>query len=169
MGRLISYSALKQLYQSSPGWLQRAYASIPFPLPAGRLDRQTLRDIEATEILSASALTQLQEERLAQLFRHARTSVPFYRAAFDQLGPSRMSRSPLEVLRELPLIAKADLRSRRDEFISRDWTIGAAFKVNTGGSTGTPLAFFENNALENGRRTHAAHRPQPGLFRKRPG
>jgi phenylacetate-CoA ligase len=147
MGRLIPYSALKQLYQSSPGWLQRAYASIPFPIRAGRIYRQTLRDIEASEFLPAAALTQLQEERLARLFRHARASVPFYRAAFDRLGPSRVSRSPLDALRDLPLIAKADLRGLRDEFISRDWTIGAAFKVNTGGSTGTPLAFFKNNAL----------------------
>src|ERR1700677_1234659 len=98
MGRLIPYSALKQLYQSSPGWLQRTYASIPFPIRAGRIYRQTLRDIEASEFLPAAALTQLQEERLARLFRHARASVPFYRAAFDRLGPSRVSRSPLDAL-----------------------------------------------------------------------
>jgi phenylacetate-CoA ligase len=151
MGRLIPFSALKRLYQSSPGWLQRAYASIPFPLRAGRVYRETLRDIEASEFLPADALTQLQEERLGRLFRHARTSVPFYRAAFDRLGRGRVSpagtRSPLDVLRELPLISKTDLRRRRDEFISRDWRVGAAFKVNTGGSTGTPFAFLKNNAL----------------------
>jgi phenylacetate-CoA ligase len=147
MGRLIPYSALKQLYQSSPGWLRRAYASIPFPLRAGRVYRQTLRDIQATEFLPADALSELQAERLARLFRSVRASVPFYRAVFERMGPRRVSRHPLDVLRDLPLVAKTDLRSRRDEFISRDWTIGASFKVNTGGSTGTPLAFLKNNAL----------------------
>ena len=146
MGWLIPYSTLKKLYQSSPSWLQRAYASVPFPIRAGKIYRDTLRDIQATEFLSAEALRRLQEERLARLLGRVQASVPFYRSAFERLGPKRLDRSPLDVLRELPLIGKTELRTRRHEFRSNDWTIGAAFKANTGGSTGTPLTFLRSNA-----------------------
>jgi hypothetical protein len=45
---LIPDAALKQLYRSSPSWLQRASAPL-FPLRAGRVYRQTAAGIQATE------------------------------------------------------------------------------------------------------------------------
>jgi phenylacetate-CoA ligase len=67
-------------------------------------------DLEPIERASADELHALQLERLRWSLRHAYTSVPHYRAAFDAAGVHPDDCKDLADLARYPLTSKADLR-----------------------------------------------------------
>src|SRR5499427_4872865 len=67
-------------------------------------------DLEPIERASADELHALQLERLRWSLRHAYTSVPHYRAAFDAAGVHPDDCKDLADLAKYPLTSKADLR-----------------------------------------------------------
>ena len=67
-------------------------------------------DLDPTERASVDELQALQLERLQWSLRHAYTSVPHYRAAFDAAGVHPDDCKDLADLARYPLTTKADLR-----------------------------------------------------------
>src|SRR5258705_1144367 len=67
-------------------------------------------DLDPTERAPADELRALQLERLQWSLRHAYTSVPYYRAAFDAAGVHPDDCKDLADLARYPLTTKADLR-----------------------------------------------------------
>jgi phenylacetate-CoA ligase len=104
-----------------------------------------LARMERDEWLSADEIRARQWERLRALLAHAGRHVPFYREAFAQAGLDAGALRGPEVLSSLPVVPKDLLRSRRDEFLSDDATTRGATANATGGSTGEPLTFFQDD------------------------
>ena len=75
-----------------------------------------------------------QRERLAGVLAHAREAVPFYRALLGTRGADvRLS--------DLPVVGKAVIRDRMDEFRSHDWESIPSIAKRTGGTTGDPWQY----------------------------
>jgi len=104
-----------------------------------------LARMERDEWLSTDEIRARQWERLRCLLVHAGRHVPFYRAFFAEAGLDPASLRGPEVLKTLPVVTKEMLRTRRDEFRSDDAASRGATSNATGGSTGEPLTFFQDD------------------------
>jgi phenylacetate-CoA ligase len=85
-------------------------------------------------------MREYQRSQLAQLLRHARATVPFYKTRLDPLfgknGGIDWSR-----WHEIPIVTRADLRERRTEFLARELPPGhgPTREFSTSGSSGVPI------------------------------
>jgi len=76
-----------------------------------------------------------QQERLAEVLRHARDSVPFYRRVLMNADPARTA------LADLPVVDKALVRCDQDAFRSDGWSSMRYVVKTTGGTTGDPWRY----------------------------
>ena len=87
-----------------------------------------------------ATMLEYQRSQLAQLLRHARANVPFYRTRLDPVfrrnGDIDWSRWD-----EIPIVTRADLRDRRDEMLATKLPPGhgPVKTFNTSGSSGIPV------------------------------
>ncbi|HEX2531233.1 MAG TPA: hypothetical protein VHK70_07145 [Burkholderiaceae bacterium] len=127
-------------YWSSPNWIKnsvgRAYSWIP---PSWSRGRHYARFADEAALSDAGAIRQLSMRKLAATLRSALESVPAYQGYRHLL--SRLD-SPLDALRELPLISKDDIKRNLSDFRSRAVPSSLGLKTATGGSTATPMVFY---------------------------
>ncbi len=101
-----------------------------------------LREFERTQFLPKNKLRDLQWRRLQALLDHAYHQCSFYREQFEKIGLVPSDLRSLEDLRWLPVLEKRDIQEHGPAMVSRDWPCEDLIANQTGGSTGTPLAFF---------------------------
>ncbi|MBN1341141.1 MAG: phenylacetate--CoA ligase family protein [Phycisphaerae bacterium] len=106
----------------------------------GRATFDRWRELERTQWWSRERLRELQLRKLRLLLHHAWAHVPFHRRRLAELGLNPRCVTSLDVLRDLPLMTKQDIRAHRR---SLRWpgVPGGLCRYNTGGSTGEPLIF----------------------------
>ena len=113
-----------------------------FPLQEGLKSHPTLRilkEMEAADRLSVSALEELQAQKLRRLIEYSYAHVPYVREQMNQSGVKPADiQSPAD-LRLLPIMTKADVRQHRDKL--RSEIAGKLSAFSSGGSTGEPLIF----------------------------
>ncbi len=104
--------------------------------------RQQLR--QTTALLDAPRETILayQAERLAKLLRHARETTPFYR---------ELLKAASGALADIPPLEKKTIREQRERLCSEAFSPNERIKNATGGSTGTPLTFYQDRDYWNQR------------------
>lgn len=98
-----------------------------------------LREMEAADQLSASALEGYRLEKLREFLSYCSHYVPYYRSRFSEYGIDPAHIRDVGELGVLPPLNKADIRKYRADLrstIARDLT-----PFTTGGSTGEPLIF----------------------------
>jgi phenylacetate-CoA ligase len=101
-----------------------------------------LREFEASQRLPLDEIRALQLSRLRALVDHAYRRCPYYRDRYDRAGVVPSDLRSLEDLNAFPILEKADIRDRRDDMIASGWPAEDLVPNYTGGSTGTPLAFY---------------------------
>ncbi len=101
-----------------------------------------LREFERSQWLPADQIETLQLARLKVLLRHAYGQCPFYRERFDRAGFHPDDVSCLEDLRAVPPLEKREIQENRDALVARNWPRADLIPNQTGGSTGSPVAFF---------------------------
>lgn len=142
---LAQYRRLAHLPRT--GWYTRLVARPLFLLQQrvkGHAGAALLRELEASQWLAPAALAQLRLARLRTLLGHAGRHVPYYRDLFARLGFDPAKVRDLRDLRCLPILRKADISARRDDF--RSAVAGPLQRCNTGGSSGEPLIFYLGKA-----------------------
>ena len=107
----------------------------------GRKTFRYARELEESQWASPNELRQLQEIKLRALLRHARANTPFYRRRLMHPGANVTSSDVFEVLAQLPLLEKSDVRRSGRDMVWAD-TPGGVLEYNTGGSDGSPLTFY---------------------------
>jgi phenylacetate-CoA ligase len=124
-------------YLGAPGWLKasagRAYASLPARLRLGHAYgrfRGQLAGVDA----AAQGLQKL-EGSLAW----ALETVPAYERF---RGLARAHGDPRELLAQLPVTDKLDIKRHPERYVSRALPEGARMEMFTGGSTRNPMRFF---------------------------
>lgn len=107
---------------------------------------EILRSLRRAQWLSPTELAKVQEDRIRRLVAHAYTNVPYYRQVMVERGiqPSDI-RSKADLV-ALPLLTKAIIRNRYADLraiggVSRP---GLVSENHTGGSTGVPLDFLQD-------------------------
>lgn len=97
------------------------------------------RWLNRTQWLDRSSLEAVQRTLLNKLLKHCYKTVPFYRERMDDLKISVERPLPLEIVREFPVLTKADILSAKDTLISRKYPRWSLHTAYTGGSTGPRL------------------------------
>lgn len=104
--------------------------------------RATLAELKSLKMSTRAELEKFERRKLQALFETISTSTPFYRE-LPQFSALRKGADPREFLCELPLITKEMIQEDVERFTlttvprsKRKWS-------TTGGSTATPLGFFD--------------------------
>jgi phenylacetate-CoA ligase len=101
-----------------------------------------LKEFERTQFLSRDELERLQYQRLRRLLYHAYEHCPFYRERFDQVHMTPSDIRDLKDLNAMPVLEKKEIQESGHRMVSQGWPAHDLLPNQTGGSTGTPLAFF---------------------------
>ena len=83
-----------------------------------------------------------QKARLEKLIRHAYRTTPYYRQLLKTESPD---------ISQIPPLEKQDIREQLERLCSEAFTTAQRIKNATGGSTGTPLTFYQDRDYWNQR------------------
>lgn len=97
------------------------------------------------ESMSPEELIEYQAIQLAGRLQYCHTYVPYYKRIISDAGISLKSSSIFSEILKLPILTKAEVRTNLDSMLSTDSSITGKKKNMTGGSTGTPLEFYQDN------------------------
>jgi phenylacetate-CoA ligase len=120
-------------------WTMRLAAAGVFPLVG------ELRDLQRA---SAEEVGVAQRSKLTRLLVHAAAHVPFYRSTLAEAGVIDGGTVHLEAFERLPLLDKATIRSRFEDLRSTDANTRRPHTNTSGGSTGEPLKFLQDEATD---------------------
>lgn len=131
---------LLSYYIGSPQWLKaslgRAYGALPAVIRHGRLYTHFHREAACTDPVR---LAELCEHKLALALHWAIDTVPAYAQYRDLL--SQLER-PQQVLRQLPLTSKLDIKADIGAFLSQRTPRHRRLAAFTGGSTANPMLLY---------------------------
>jgi phenylacetate-CoA ligase len=94
---------------------------------------------------SPAAIARAQRGRLRATVRHASEHVPYYRETMRRLDLGPGDFETADDLAKLPVIERAHVQRDPEYFVSRAQPLERHIKVQSGGSTGEPLAFYRDH------------------------
>lgn len=146
---------VKKRLTSLPFPVGSALARIPYQyLPfVGKTYRQRLAEIHWFKSANEEQQRSFIFSRLKKLVEHAATNVEFYKQHYAKNDFDAFALRDFESISEIPLVSKNDLQQFELNDRSTD-SQSKRFLVNTGGSTGKPLAFFVQNDAVGHERAH---------------
>lgn len=124
-----------------------AVSGIVNPAIPGRmasLMMSLLYQFEQTQWLPPEELFSHQARQLRLLFRHAATTVPFYRERFAAAGVDPEAPVTRETLARLPILKRAELQGAGEAINTTALppSHGKRHRIETSGSTGRPVRLF---------------------------
>jgi len=103
-----------------------------------------LEEMRERERWSLERLQAYQFERLKQLLIHAGRNVPYYSDLFQSCGFQPEKFQDFQELEAIPLLTKDIIREQGERMLSSDAKSRGIYRNGTGGSTGSPLAFYQD-------------------------
>ncbi len=101
--------------------------------------------LEIKSLDSKSKLLEFQERYLKNLLLHAYQNVPYYHDIFDEIGIIKNNEIDLSRFTEIPVLTKEIIRAQDEKLISKDLTTRKWYYNSSGGSTGEPLRFIQDD------------------------
>jgi phenylacetate-CoA ligase len=127
-------------YMTSPRWVRasagRAWAMLPHRVRLGRAYDAFRAEIASTEGNSGAA--RLSVAKLEQTLRWTIETVPAYQGFRGLLAGDR---DPREILAQLPITGKLDVKRQSHRYLSEAMPESARMETFTGGSTRNPMRF----------------------------
>ena len=128
-------------YLEAPRWLSasagRAYALLPQGIRIGSAYSGFRNEI--AEAQGALAVSRLASRKLEATLRWAIETVPAYRRYEPLL---QQAENPLQLLSQLPITSKLDIKRDRDHYVSGAMPVSKRLRMFTGGSTLNPMQFY---------------------------
>lgn len=132
---------LLKTYVNSPQWIKSFAGSLYRLAPKQvRYGARFSEFLDEARIIDPRLIENLKKSKLIDTLTIALGTVPAYQSFCHLL--KHVPDDPFEVLKELPLIDKADIRRNIDDFISVEAPAGRRIEVHTGGSLATPMKFY---------------------------
>ena len=137
---------LQEIYEKSPYWMQ----NIAVYMMGCLIQRRRYNKLFYKELKRFEENEYDQSRELHEFLRAIR-NVKAYKAVFSPQLVEKLEAKDcdvLSVLAQFPIIGKADVKARIDDFINKEYT-GKKFTMRTSGTTGSGLSFpfpveFEN-------------------------
>lgn len=103
-----------------------------------------LKDLKDESQLSKHEWMELQNIRLRQVLTFAARCVPYYQKILEQIALLPDSIDVRREMRRIPILTKSIIRENLSELIAEPINKSSFFENTTGGSTGVPLKFFQD-------------------------
>ncbi|GIK16944.1 MAG: capsular polysaccharide biosynthesis protein CapK [Planctomycetota bacterium] len=136
----------KNLWERSPRWLKRVVGAglgaVPLSWILGRRFRERHRFILSAQRWSADRVRAYQVEQLKRILTLAYERTSYYRRTFDEAGFDPHGLREPEDLRRLPTIDRTTLTEHLGDMLTCDAGSPGVDYVTTGGTSGSPLAFY---------------------------
>lgn len=113
--------------------------------------RRNLAEIEERLNGSREAILQFQWNRVGRMLKHAYETTTYYRALFDSLGIRPEAVQLPSDFQRIPALEKSSIRERLGDFIATTFSKKQLKQNATGGSSGTPLIFYQDRGYWNRR------------------
>ncbi len=134
-------------YRHSPIWAQEsiisAQSSLRGMMREGRAFAATAAQLDESQWWSEHELRDFQSRRLRMIVESGVRDVPYYRDKYRALGLAFERLEFPQVIANLPLINKGDVRAGGKSFISERQR-GPLFSGSTSGTTGAPLSLDQD-------------------------
>lgn len=98
-------------------------------------------DLQKTQWWSYKKLIDFQNNRLRSIIKYAYNTIPGYRNKFNSFGIKPHHIKTIKDLKYIPITTREELQNN-DEFVNKKIISATLY---TGGSTGTPLRYFESS------------------------
>lgn len=147
-------------------FVKKNLISLPFPFGAalarvphqylpflGKTYQQRMREIQWFRTANEEQQRSFIFSKVKPLVEHAATNVDFYKQHYAKHDFDPFNLKDYDSLSTIPLVSKRDLQQfeLKDRFTDHR---SSRFLVNTGGSTGKPLAFYVQNDAVGHERAH---------------
>jgi len=99
-------------------------------------------DLMKTQFMTDEEINKMQIHLFKSILTHAIESVPYYQNNIKFRKSEIEMISSMDMLRELPILEKRVLREAPEILISKSYDIERLIKINTSGTTGTPLTIY---------------------------
>jgi phenylacetate-CoA ligase len=137
---------IENVYSKSPICLQNVMCSIY----GAKLYRERYSNpwkkyfeyLMKTQFMSDEEIKGIQIDLFKNILAHAVETVPYYRKNMRLKKSEIEAISSMDILRELPILEKKVLRETPEMFMSKSYDIRKLVKINTSGTTGTPLTIY---------------------------
>ena len=105
----------------------------------GEAFKKALSEYESHNGWSYEQMCDYRDAQLRKLVRHCYATVPYYRKLFNDGGVNPESIKTLDDLKVLPILTKATIQNKPDQFISSEYAARRLTAISTSGSTGSSL------------------------------
>ena len=102
--------------------------------------------LEIKNLHNVEDLSKFQEELLRNLLLHAYKNVPYYHRIFKEIGVVHDEIADLSNFSYIPILTKEIIRN--EELISKDYTTRKWYSNSTGGATGEPIKFIQDDCYD---------------------
>lgn len=99
--------------------------------------------LKIKNIYDEGKLFNLKEKYIKNLLLHAYKNVPYYHRIFKEIGLVNDEIVDFSKFFKIPLLTKEKIRN--EEILSKDYTTRKLYHTSTGGSTGEPIKFLQDN------------------------
>jgi len=96
-------------------------------------------------IQNKNDLQKFEQKYLENILLHSYKNIPYYTNVFDKIGLVTNEKVNLSKFREIPILTKETLRKHQKELISKDYKKRKWYYNFSGGSTGEPTKFMQDN------------------------
>lgn len=121
---------MKSLVENIPYRIGKYLATVPFRYRLGR-QYSNFSDLLLTDEVNEEYVL----ENFNRVLTYAKTTIPFYQKLYKESGVLELKIKTLTDIEKLPIVDKDMIRPYVEEFTG-------ALKLNTGGTSGAPFAFY---------------------------
>jgi phenylacetate-CoA ligase len=107
--------------------------------------------LQESQWWSREQLQEYQIKQLEKLLKHAYENVPYYKRVFNERGLKPENIQDFDDLRKLPFLTKNIIRENFADLVATNFPQSKLQYATTGGSTGTPMGFYQEKGITIGR------------------
>lgn len=115
-------------------WKEREYSGV----------HARVKEIRKERYMSRQEWVQIQNRNLFSMLAYVGNNVPYYKDLFKINGLNFSNNVELETFRKIPLLEKNIIKAQFDKLISENVMLAELTENATGGSTGTPVKFYQD-------------------------
>lgn len=113
----------------------------------GKVFRSIYEELEIREKMKEEKQQEYQLKQLQKLLKYAYENVEYYKNLFDERGLKPEEIKTHQDLKKLPYLTKDIIKENFNDLISKKISQKDLLYLTTGGSSGTPLGFYENKQI----------------------
>ncbi|MCK8827683.1 hypothetical protein MWH25_07995 [Natroniella acetigena] len=142
---------VKSLIKKAPYWIQlpirKIYGMIPYEKKLDQDFYKMYNFLQESQWWTEKKHKEYQISELKKLINHAYENVPYYRKVFNERGLKPNDIKDFDNLKKLPYLTKEKVKNNLDDLIAVNYNKDELVYKTTGGSTGEPMAFFEEKKV----------------------